>query len=325
MAYKLAPEPRRAGPADPSPWPRRRRHPPLRARPGPPPQKRSLEAPLSADRKSSHSSLRLPLPHPHLRPHNGPEDAELPPAAPEGGHVAVRNPGRVEPEVTLGSPTEATAPGARTLDGAGRRTRKMGRATLAYGTGLLGREAWSSSHRELAEATRPIRNFLPRTCPPTPSRPVESPREDRSLHPRRGRHLQQVPKELASLWLCRAPGNEIKDLLFLPWVGVSLAPPSLLSLGPRVPPPGCLRLPFPSFERRRAPPGYPARPPGSGAHAHTRAHSHARIQMSTARCWSELLLLSSATRSSVCTTDVRTEPPGANRGGGGRLFLRGSS
>lgn len=81
------------------------------------------------------------------------------------------------------------------------------------------------------------------------------------------------------------------------------APSPLLSLEPRVPPPGG------GAHIQTVQP----RPPGSGAHTH--AHTHTRKRMSTPCCSSKiLLLLQSATGSSICTTDVMTQDPGGNRG-----------
>lgn len=57
----------------------------------PPPQKRSLEATLSADLRTSHGSLRLPSPS-HRRPHFLPEAAGLPPTRSGRGHIVARNP-----------------------------------------------------------------------------------------------------------------------------------------------------------------------------------------------------------------------------------------
>lgn len=154
----------------------------------------------------------------------------------------------------------------------------MGRAMLPYGTGLLRGEAWSSLHQELAEAARPIRNSSLRPAPQPQAIAWSRIGEDRSLHPRRVRNLLQVAKELMSLWLCRAPGNEIKDMLFLPWVGVSLAPPSLLSLRPL------------EFHRLAAYAG-PSLPSRGGVHleavqpgllGQVHTHTNTRIQMSTA-------------------------------------------
>lgn len=174
---------------------------------------------------------------------------------------------------------------------------------MPYGTSQL-REAWSSLHQELAKATRPIRNFLPQTCPPTPRHRLEG-GEDLPILP-----SEQVPKELVCLWLCRAPGKEIKDFLFLPWVGVSLALPTLLSLRPRVPPPGCLCLPFPLRAGVHMEAVQP-RPPGSGAH--TRTRTYACIQMSTACCPSEVLLLLRSVRLDAQSAP-QTELPTGNRG-----------
>lgn len=99
--------------------------------------------------------------------------------------------------------------------------------------------------------------------------------EDPAFHPSWRRNLKQVPKELVSLWLCRAPGIEIKDFLFLPRVSVSLTLPYFAL--PRAPSSTAwlptLALPL---EMRRAPRGSPA--PASWVRC-TRAHTC--IQKST--------------------------------------------
>lgn len=142
----------------------------------PPPQKRSLEDPLSADHKSSHSSLRLSFPHPHRRAYNRPEDAEFPPEAPEGRHIAVRDAG------TLGTGSDVRpAHLGPPLSALGRR-RGRGPGPGRWGAPSCRTAPACSARRgalctrSLPKATRPIRNFLPQTRPTTPGHRVELPR-----------------------------------------------------------------------------------------------------------------------------------------------------
>lgn len=92
------------GPAGPSPSPPLRLHPRSAHDPAPTSETVSRGSP----QRGSQILTKFPppsfSPHPHLRPYNGPEAAESPPAAPEGGHIAVRDPDLLQPEVTLGPP-----------------------------------------------------------------------------------------------------------------------------------------------------------------------------------------------------------------------------
>lgn len=129
-------------------------------------------------------------------------------------------------------------------------------------------------------------------------------------------------KELPSVLLCGAPGNEITDGLFPSWVGVS-TPCFALSLS---------SLSFfssPEFHRPVAcalpslPPFQPARTSRLSSPASKVRCIHTRIQMSRACGPSEvLLLLPSVSPCSICTTDGVAQPA---VGSCGSLFLRGSS
>lgn len=103
----------------------------------------------------------------------------------------------------------------------------MERATLPYGSGLLG-QAGSSLHQELARSHSANQKLPASDLPPPPHAIGWSAEKTHPSILEGGRNPKQVSRELVSPWLCRAPGKEIKYFLFLPWVALPGAPRSTI-------------------------------------------------------------------------------------------------